>query len=86
MWHGTNPKGKPFELVGTSLLDFDEQGRLTHEFVTYPHADEYVDEAVDGDGTPATGSLTTQDALPARLTRPAALGPSCQHGGSCGCP
>jgi len=60
VWHGTNPNGKPFELVGISLMDYDEQGRLTNEFVTYPYPDEYVDEAVDGAGTPATGSLGTQ--------------------------
>lgn len=60
VWHGTNPKGNPFELVGISLIDFDEQGRLTNEFVTYPYPDEYVDEAVDGAGTPATGSLPRQ--------------------------
>lgn len=60
VWHGTNPNGKPFELVGISLMDYDEQGRLTNEFVTYPYPDEYVEEAVEGAGTPATGSLTTQ--------------------------
>ena len=60
VWHGTNPNGKPFELVGISLMDYDEQGRLTNEFVTYPYPDEYVEEAVDGAGTPATGSLATQ--------------------------
>lgn len=60
VWHGTNPNGKPFELVGISLDDYDEQGRLTNEFVTYPYPDEYVDKAVDGAGTPATGSVPAQ--------------------------
>jgi hypothetical protein len=60
VWYGDNMQGNPFELAGISLMDYDEQGRLTNEFVTYPYPDEYVDEAVDGAGTPATGSLATQ--------------------------
>ena len=60
VWHGENLKGNPFELVGISIMDYDEQGLLTNEFVTYPYPDEYVVEAVDGAGTPATGSLATQ--------------------------
>jgi hypothetical protein len=60
VWHGTNSNGKPFELVGISLMDYDDQGRLTNEFVTYPYPDEYVEGAVDGAGTPASGSLGTQ--------------------------
>lgn len=56
VWHGVNMQGNPFELAGISLMDYDEQGRLTNEFVTYPYPDEYVEEAVDGKGTPATGT------------------------------
>jgi hypothetical protein len=56
VWYGDNLKGNSFELAGISLSDYDEQGRLTNEFVTYPYPDEYVEEAVDGAGTPATGT------------------------------
>jgi hypothetical protein len=60
VWHGDNLKGNSFELAGINLTDYDEQGRITNSFVAYPYPDEYVDEAVDGPGTPATGSLVTQ--------------------------
>jgi hypothetical protein len=52
LWYGTNLAGNPFELAGISLMDYDEDGRLTYELVTYPYPDEYVDRAVAGEGTP----------------------------------
>jgi hypothetical protein len=51
VWYGTNAAGNPFELAGISLNDYDNEGRLTYELVTYPYPDEYVDEAVFGAGT-----------------------------------
>ena len=59
-WYGTNASGEPFELPGISLLDFDEHGKIAHEFVTYPYPDDYVWDAVFGSGTPtpSTGDTT----------------------------
>jgi hypothetical protein len=57
VWHGLNAKGNPFELPGISLMEFDEDGLIAYELVTYPYPDAYVDEAAFGDGspTPSTG-------------------------------
>lgn len=57
VWHGLNAKGNPFELPGISLMEFDEDGLLAYELVTYPYPDDYVREAAFGDGspTPSTG-------------------------------
>lgn len=51
VWHGTNAAGNPFELAGISLNEYDEDGQLTYELVTYPYPDEYVEAAVVGKGT-----------------------------------
>jgi hypothetical protein len=57
VWHGLNAKGNPFELPGISLMEFNEEGLISYELVTYPYPDAYVDEAAFGDGspTPSTG-------------------------------
>ncbi len=52
IWYGTNAAGNPFELAGLSLHEFDEDGRISREFVTYPYPDDYVENAFTGDGTP----------------------------------
>lgn len=51
MWHGTNAAGNPFELAGISLNTYDDEGLISYELVTYPYPDEYVQEAVLGEGT-----------------------------------
>lgn len=51
MWHGINLAGNPFELPGISLDDYDENGLLTYEYVVYPFPEDYVNEAIDGEGT-----------------------------------
>ena len=51
MWHGTNARGNPFELAGVSITTHDEDGMITHEYVTYPHDDAYVVSAAYGLGT-----------------------------------
>ena len=51
LWSGTNAVGNPFEIAGISLIDFDENGKVAYELVTYPHPSEYVREAVTGAGT-----------------------------------
>lgn len=51
LWHGINAAGNPFELAGISLTTHDDEGLITYEFVTYPYLDEYVREAVIGEGT-----------------------------------
>ncbi len=51
LWNGTNARGNPFEVAGISLIDFDENGKVAHELVTYPHPNEYMQEAVFGAGT-----------------------------------
>ncbi|MFO7547362.1 MAG: hypothetical protein R6X29_00625 [Acidimicrobiia bacterium] len=57
IWHGLNAKGNPFELPGISLTEFDEDGLIAYELVTYPYPDDYVQVAVLGNGspTPSTG-------------------------------
>lgn len=57
VWYGTNASGNPFELAGISLVEFDEDGRIEYELVTYPYPDEYVEDAALGTGTEL---LTTQ--------------------------
>jgi hypothetical protein len=50
-WHGTNTVGNPFELIGISIDTHDDEGRITHELVTYPYSDDHVREAFLGEGT-----------------------------------
>ncbi len=52
IWYGTNQAGNPFELPGLSLVEYAEDGRIEYELVTYPYTDDYVRNAVMGDGTP----------------------------------
>ena len=60
VWHGANAQDQPFELPGISLMEFDEDGLITYELVTYPYPDEYVRNAAVGSGTPtpSTGDTT----------------------------
>ena len=51
IWHGTNQVGNAFELAGIALDDYDENGLIAHEYVVYPYSDDYVSEAIVGDGT-----------------------------------
>ena len=51
VWHGTNAEGNPFSLAGISLTTHNDAGLISYEFVTYPYADAYVNEAVFGAGT-----------------------------------
>lgn len=51
LWHGTNLAGRPFELAGVALDDYDENGLITNSYVVYPYADDYVRQAVTGAGT-----------------------------------
>lgn len=51
MWHGTNLAGNPFELPGISLNEYDENGLLSYQYVVYPFPDEYVNDAILGEGT-----------------------------------
>jgi hypothetical protein len=70
IWRGTNAVGNPFELVGISLLDFDDDGKITHELVTYPNPDEYVVEAFEGAGTAPLSIATDPTAPPSSQARP----------------
>jgi len=54
VWRGTNHAGKPFELIGISIMTFDDEGLITNEWVAYPYPDDFVEEAIDGGGTPTT--------------------------------
>ena len=58
VWRGTNPAGNPFELVGVQIDSHDDEGRITDEWVIYPYPDDYVRDAVFGDGTPVSGIWT----------------------------
>jgi len=57
IWHGLNGSGRPFELPGISLIEFDEDGLVSYELVTYPYPNDYVRAAAFGEGspTPSTG-------------------------------
>ena len=57
IWHGLNGSGNPFELPGISLMEFDEDGLVSYELVTYPYPNDYVRTAAFGEGspTPSTG-------------------------------
>jgi outer membrane murein-binding lipoprotein Lpp len=59
IWHGTNLVGNPFELIGVQVDTHDDEGRISHELVLYPYPDEYVVQAIEGDGTPLV--LTAQE-------------------------
>jgi hypothetical protein len=63
IWYGTNAQGRPFELPGISLTEFDEEGHISYELVTYPYPDAYVWDAAIGLGTPtpSTGDKSTGD-------------------------
>jgi hypothetical protein len=58
VWYGTNAAGNPFELIGISLHEFAEDGRIEYERVTYPYPDDYVSNAFlrEGTPTPSTGA------------------------------
>ncbi len=60
IWYGTNRAGNPFELPGLSLTEFDEDGRIEYELVTYPYPDDYVRSAFSGDGTPTPSTGADQ--------------------------
>ena len=51
LWSGTNIEGNSFELAGISLIDFDEDGKVAYEYVTYPYDPSFVREAIMGVGT-----------------------------------
>jgi hypothetical protein len=51
VWRGANLAGNPFELIGVSVDEHDDEGLVTHELVIYPYSDEYVDKAIVGAGT-----------------------------------
>ena len=57
VWRGQNTQGNPFELLGLSLVDFDENGKVAYELVTYPYADDYVRDAVMGGGDGVTATV-----------------------------
>ena len=77
VWHGTNAEGNPFELVGLSIVTFDEDGKLVREVDSYPYPDEYVVEALFGAGT---GS-TSQDVHRVTSTEPVAVDWTAPSGG-----
>lgn len=60
IWYGTNGAGNPFELSGLSLHEFDEDGRIEYELVTYPYTDDYVKNAFSGNGTPTPSTGVDQ--------------------------
>lgn len=66
IWRGTNVMGNPFELIGISLFDFDDEGRIAHELVTYPYTDDYVIEAFEGAGTVPMATATQVPSAPER--------------------
>ncbi|MDH3300580.1 MAG: hypothetical protein OES24_08755 [Acidimicrobiia bacterium] len=55
VWYGKNSAGNDFELVGISLDDYDEDGLIANEYVSYPYSDSYVQEAFRGAGTALSG-------------------------------
>ena len=47
-WSGTNFVGQPFELIGISLLEYDDDGKQTYQLVVYPYDDDQVHAALGG--------------------------------------
>ena len=45
-WSGTNFAGDPFELIGLSILHYNDEGKQDYQFVVYPYEDSYVDAAL----------------------------------------
>lgn len=45
-WAGTNFAGDPFELIGLSILHYNDEGKEDYQFVVYPYEDSYVDDAL----------------------------------------
>ena len=41
-WAGLNEVGEPFELIGVALIDYNNEGLETYEYVIWPSPDEYV--------------------------------------------
>ncbi len=41
-WSGTNAVGRPFELIGISIMSYNDEGLQTYQLVTWPYSDEYV--------------------------------------------
>ncbi|WP_156165220.1 hypothetical protein [Demequina rhizosphaerae] len=56
VWRGVNASGNPFELIGISIMTYDDEGSITNEWVAYPYPDEYVRVAFIGGGTPTTAT------------------------------
>lgn len=54
VWKGENMLGRPFSLIGVSIVDHDSDGRITNELVVYPYDDAFVERAVMGSGTPTS--------------------------------
>jgi hypothetical protein len=61
IWRGTNLAGNPFELAGISLNEYDENGLLTYSYVVYPYPDDYVNEAIVGEGTAQSAEEVSSD-------------------------
>jgi hypothetical protein len=47
-WSGTNLVGEPFELIGISVMSYNDEGLQTYQLVTYPFDHEYVANAFLG--------------------------------------
>jgi len=47
-WSGTNLVGEPFELIGISVMSYNDEGLQTYQLVTYPYDHEYVAETFLG--------------------------------------
>jgi hypothetical protein len=41
-WIGESNSGKPFELIGVNLDEFDDEGRVTYSLVDWPYDSDYV--------------------------------------------
>lgn len=55
-WSGTNFAGEPFELIGVVISEYDEEGKETHEYVTYPYEHEVVRATLNGTAPAASAS------------------------------
>ena len=75
IWYGINKAGNPFELVGLSLQEFSDDGRIVYELVTYPYSDDYVRNAfqVTGRRRPPRAPINSRPStrLPRYADRPA---------------
>jgi hypothetical protein len=50
-WEGESRSGKPFELIGVNIDDYDDEGRVIYSLVDWPYDGAYVRDAFSSGNT-----------------------------------